>query len=76
MKKDGKRGTFKWLDKNRPVKGDGRKGEKIQKKRKMDTGEEAQEDGAKKVKAAEVVEKNQISVDKNAGPLDRSCRTQ
>jgi hypothetical protein len=29
MKKDGKRGTFKWLDKNRSVKGDGGKGEKI-----------------------------------------------
>jgi hypothetical protein len=41
----------------------------------MDIGEEAQEDGAKKVKAAEVAEKNQISVDKNAGPVDRSCGT-
>jgi hypothetical protein len=29
MKKDGKRGTFKRLDKNKPVKGDGGKGEKI-----------------------------------------------
>lgn len=75
-KKNEKRGTFKRYDKNRTAKGDGGKKGVTEKKRRMDIDGEEQVEGAKKMKAGESVEKNQTSVEKNAGPADQSCGTQ
>jgi hypothetical protein len=33
-------------------------------------------EGLKKVKAAELIMNDQVNLDKEAGPVDRSCRTQ
>lgn len=75
-KKEEKRGTFKRLEKNKPVKGEGGKSENTIRKRKMNIDGEEQEEGVKKVKVGEVVEKNQILLENNAGLADRSCGTQ
>jgi hypothetical protein len=72
-KKGGRNGKFKRLDKSRPVKGEGRKGEVLEKKRKMDLDEELKESGVKKVKGTEVSETHQNTI---VGPADRSCGTQ
>ena len=75
-RQEGKRGTFKRLDKSRLVKGDGGKREKSIKKRKMESDMEVEEDNAKKVKAAEVLEKEHTQTVEKAGPADRPCENQ
>ena len=58
------------------MKGDGGKREKSIKKRKMESDMEVEEDNAKKVKAAEVLEKEHTQTVEKAGPADRPCENQ